>query len=710
MMKHHIDDAMKKIIVFIIVFALISSFAIFSWSLRETEPLRLGVLLPLTGPDAIDSDEVLNWAMDNINRNGGINNRKIELVCKDAYKKDVTELAQEFIDAESIKIVIGPGSSAEVYEIAPMFIRNKKILISPLSTAGDVFRAFGKKKFFGRTCQGDVAQIRTILYILSSRDVERISLIYEDSVYGKTFFDWIGFFSMELGIELANMVKFDETSDFSVVVSEALEGEPESIVCVAFPEDAVKIKRELDKTGSPAKMFLTDAAETPYLIAELGEAAEGLEGTTPAADPTTGFETAYETEFGHQPSNFAATTYDAFLLSVYTLARQENIKGCFLFHSQEEGIEESFKKIVSGQGPKVGWNESNEAIDLILQGKVPDISGASGPLEFDAEFGVDPLETFYTHWKVEAGDFRTVETISSGESLGAGIVTGGASATMTRASKKYGKLKTGKEISYFPKERQDLWAVIIATSMDWRNYRHQADALAMYNLLKSNGVDDDKIILFLIDDIPYTARNPMKGDVHHSVDGKNLRENTVIDYSGREVTVENFKNVLSGNKTANTPTVLETNEYSNVFLYIVNHGGRRYIPFEHGGILEAEEFSEIIEDMHEHKRYRQMFIMVEVCFGESMALDLETPGVVYFTGASKNEPSFGANYDSEIKAWLADDFTHHVITTISEKPDLSIADMYTTIYKRVAGSHVRLKNYDNFGDILSTPISEFIYP
>ena len=717
MMKHHIDDAMKKIIVFIIVFALISSFAIFSWSLRETEPLRIGVLLPLTGPDARDSDEVLNWAMDNINRNGGINNRKIELVYKDAYKKDVTELAQEFIDAESIKIVIGPGSSAEVYEIAPMFIRTKKILISPLSTAGDVFRAFGKKKFFWRTCQGDVAQIRTILYILSSRDVERISLIYEDSVYGKTFFDWIGFFSMELGIESANMVKFDETSDFSVVVSEALEGEPEYIVCVAFPEDAVKIKRELDKTGSSAKLFLTDAAETPYLIAELGEAAEGLEGTTPAADPTTGFETAYETEFGHRPSNFAATTHDAFLLSVYTLARQENIKGGFLFHSQEEGIEKSFKKIVSGQGPKVGWNESNEAIDLMLQGKHPDISGASGPLEFDAEFGVDPLETFYSHWKVEAGDFRTVETISSGESLGAGIVTGGASATMTKASKKYGKLKTVEGISYFPEERRDLCAVIIATSSGWRNYRHQADALAMYNLLKSNGVEDDKIILLLIDDIAHHEKNRMKGDVHHTVGGKNLREDAVIDYSGMEVAfefevvnVENLKNVLLGNKTADTHDVLETNEHSNIFIYIVNHGAPGYIPFSEGGELTAEEFREIIEEMYKNKKYRQMFILIEVCFGESMALDIETPGVVFLIGASKNEPSFGANYDSEINAWLADDFTYQFLKIVSKEKNISIADLYTNVYERVAGSHVRLKNYDNFGDILTTPISEFIYP
>jgi len=428
-----------------------------SCSLRHTGSLKIGALLPLTGPEAIDSDEVLDWARDNINRNGGINNRQIELVYKDTYEKDITQLAQEFIDDEAIKIVIGPGSSAEVYEIAPMFIKNKKMLISPLSTAGDVFRAFGKKKFLGRTCQGNVAQIRTVLYLLSLRDVNKISLIYEHSVYGKTFFDWMGFFSMELGIELLNLVKFEPGQpDFSQVVSQALEEEPEYIVCVAFAEDAVKIKKELDKTHSPAKLFFTDAAMTPYLIEELGEAAEGLEGTAPTADPATGFDKIYETKFGYRPNDFASTTYDAFLLAAYTLARQE--------YRGREPIEESFANIVSGRGTKVGWDKANEAIDFILQGELPDISGASGPLEFDKEFGVGPLQTFYFHWRVEGGNFRTLETISSGESLSAGILKEGASAYRTQASKKYAELLKTGEISYIPQERQDLWAIIIATS------------------------------------------------------------------------------------------------------------------------------------------------------------------------------------------------------------------------------------------------------
>jgi len=550
-----------------------------------------------------------------------------------------------------------------------------------------------------------VAQVRTILYVLALREVERISFLYEDSVYAKTFYDWIGFFSTELGIELLNMVKFEAgEQDFSWAVNRALEGDPQYIVCAASSVEAAKIKQELDRTQSSAQLFLTDAAGTPYLISALGEAGEGLEGTSPTADPTTDFETAYGIQFGRTPSMFAAETYDAFLLAAYALARQEYRSG--------EGIEESFEKIIGGRGTKVGWDkqEMNEAIELILDGELPDISGASGPLEFDEDFGLDPLETFYCHWRVEAGDFRQVEVIGSGQSSDVGVVKEGASAYRTLASKRFAELEQAGEVSYIPKEKRDLWAVIVATSMGWENYRHQADALAIYDLLRRNGVDDGQIILFLIDDIAESERNPVKGDVHDEVGGENLRERAIVDYSGPEVSVQNFRNALLGNITAEIGDVLYTNENSNILLYVAGHGGDGLIAFDYGGFLEAEDFSGILEDMYQGGRYRQMLIMVEACHGESMALNLEAPGTIYLTGAARNEPAFGCNYDHRIDAWLADDFTYQVLEVSSKNPQVSILDLYTTVYERVAGSHVRLLNHANFGNIAATPIGDFISP
>lgn len=682
-----------------------------AFSCRPSGPLRIGVLLPLSGPQARDLDEVLKWGADTVNEKGGIGGRRVELVFRDTSGKDLKRLAQGLIDDPSVQVVIGPQTSAEVYEIAPMFVANGKSLVSPSATAGDIFRAFGKKRFFFRTCQSDVAQVRTIVHLLSSRRVKRFSLVYEDSVYGKTFSDWMGFFATEREMQLLDVVRFRPgQGGLPRVLGRALEGDPEYVVCAAGPLDAAGIKKELDRQDGRAKLLLTDAAETQYLLDVLGDAAEGLELVSPAADPASGFEAAYKKRFGYAPYDFAAPTYDAFYLAVCALARNERQAGT-------QGVEASLGDVISGRGRKLGWDEVDEAIDRILKGERPDITGASGSLAFDDEFGVDPVQTFYALDRVStregARDFLTVDTFDSDESLGFGALDNGASAGRTLASGAHSELEARGKASYSPGPKGDSWAVIIATSAGWEDYRHQADALAVYDMLRGNGFGDDRIVLFSVDDVPNSMNNPRRGDVHHTVGGKNLRKGAVVDYAGSDVTVTNLERVMLGDRAAAAPTVLDTDGRSNVLLFIVDHGEPGSVVFEKDArdrALSAERLAGIVERMHARKRYRQMLIVTEVCYGESMALDIASPGVVCLTGAARNERSFAANYDAEIGAWLADDFTYQVLSVIGREPSISIADLYGRVYGRVAGSHVRIKNQRAFGDIYGTRVSEFVTP
>ncbi len=82
---------------------------------------------------------------------------------------------------------------------------------------------------------------------------------------------------------------------------------------------------------------------------------------------------------------------------------------------------------------------------------------------------------------------------------------------------------------YVPhEERNDFMAVIVGPTGGWTNYRHQADALGVYTMLRENGVPDDKIILMIYDDIPYLQENPIKGDVHNIPAGENLRYGAIV--------------------------------------------------------------------------------------------------------------------------------------------------------------------------------------
>jgi len=703
----------KPLICIFILLMLLAGMSVFMSGCRNEggKTLKIGVLMPLTGPDAMESEKTLDWAMGKVNSGGGIGGSPVELVYRDTNNQDINLQAQEFINDPDINIVIGPYRSADVFLVAPLFIENRKILISPTATAGEITRGFAGQGYFWRTVQSDVAQIRCILAELASRNVKKFSLVYVDTSYGQTFYQWAGFFATELGMELTNMVSYDETSDLDAVMDVALSGDPEYIVTAAYADAAVKFKCILDSRKTSARLFFTDGAETPFVLSELGTQAEGIELMTPAADPDSGFEKAFEEEIGYMPFDTAAAHYDAFLLAVCTLARQKSIKSLNPFRHRES-LADSLRIVSSGTDKELNWDQINEAVGMIFDKKIPHIAGASGHIEFDKKNGVDPIQTFYSLNRVETRgdvfDFWTIRRFSSDETANVGLLQEQTSAVFTQAGKQALALQQDTAL-VTTEERKDLWAVIVCTSTGWKNYRHQADALAMYNLLKKNGVSDDRIIFLTEDDMPWLKENPLKGNVHHKVKGPNLRKSAEIDYTGSAVNINNLKNILLGITDANTPVVLDSNKNSNVFLYMVDHGAVGKMPFFNGEPLLSENLASIVSEMNEKEKYRQMFIMVEACFGESIGQNINSPGALFFTGASKSEASFGAVYDSKIKQWLADDFTANVINSISADPEISIKDLYMQAYSSVVGSHVQLVNYKNFGNV-DAPVSDFIMP
>jgi ABC-type branched-subunit amino acid transport system substrate-binding protein len=670
--------------------------------IHANTPVRIGVLLPVTGD--IDFREPLEWAKDTINSQGGVAGRKVELVYKDTTNGDTIRLGHELLDDDSVRIVVGPQNSDDVYALAPAFIAKKKVLISPAATSGDILRAYGRNGYVWRTVEGDVSQVKVILTILKGRGASKIALLAVNSSYGQTFYDWTGFFGNEYGIEVPVIRQFDTGSPaLEADVAAALKTDPEYIVAVAWPEDAATIKRAIDRSGKKTKLFLTDAGAQQSLIQILGPAAEGLEGTSPTADPTTGFTEAYEKKFGHRPDDYAAPTYDALLIAALTETRQER--------APFESLADSVRQVVYGEATVTGWDAGGvrTALEDTLHGPMPWITGASGGLEYDEVLGVDPIASYYANWQVNNGTFRTLRVLDSVNSTvpdktGRESVGGShASAGLMSLSSTFAGPFT------IPENRTNFHAVVVGPSRGWKNYRHQADALTIYTLLRQNGVDDDHIILMSYDDVPTVPENPLRGDIHNVPRGQNIRSGAQADYTGASVTSQNFKNIMTGTKTAATPIVLESDTGTDVFVYIASHGAPGEIIFGTGkSVLTTDDFTTLTNSMEENHRYRQMAFFVDTCFGESMATRMTAPGILYLTGAATSEPSLGAVYDTDIRQWLSDEFTQGVTSTLRANGNITFRDLYPEVYKKVTGSHVRMISTGNFD--IDTPVMQYLKP
>jgi len=85
------------------------------------------------------------------------------------------------------------------------------------------------------------------------------------------------------------------------------------------------------------------------------------------------------------------------------------------------------------------------------------------------------------------------------------------------------------------------YAVLVAGSNSYSNYRHQADVCHAYQVVKANGIPAENIVVMAYDDIANNSRNPFPGQLFNKptasgVAGTDVYAGCKIDYSGSKVT------------------------------------------------------------------------------------------------------------------------------------------------------------------------------
>ncbi|KAL1197726.1 Vacuolar-processing enzyme delta-isozyme [Cardamine amara subsp. amara] len=189
------------------------------------------------------------------------------------------------------------------------------------------------------------------------------------------------------------------------------------------------------------------------------------------------------------------------------------------------------------------------------------------------------------------------------------------------------------------------WAVLVAGSKDYTNYRHQADICHAYQILRKGGLKDENIIVFMYDDIASSSLNPIPGVIINKPDGEDVYKGVPKDYTGKAVNVENFYNVLLGNETGVTGgsgKVLKSGPNDNVFIYYVDHGAAGLLVMPNHEHVIAHDFNKVLEKMHKLNRYNKMVIYVEACESGSMFEGLlkNNLNILAVTAANAKENSF----------------------------------------------------------------------
>mmetsp|Transcript_42348 Transcript_42348/g.106757 ORF Transcript_42348/g.106757 Transcript_42348/m.106757 type:complete len:438 (+) Transcript_42348:57-1370(+) len=196
---------------------------------------------------------------------------------------------------------------------------------------------------------------------------------------------------------------------------------------------------------------------------------------------------------------------------------------------------------------------------------------------------------------------------------------------------------------------EDHWAVLIAGSNGFWNYRHQADVCHAYQVLTKRGFDPDKIITMMYDDVAGSRSNPFKGKLYNypwktMEEAIDVYEGCKIDYKGKDVTPEKFVAVLTGDAETAGGKVLQSTAKDHVFVNFVDHGGVGIIAFPGmTDVLHANKLVGTLKDMYQKQMYKQLSFYLETCESGSMFEGLlpESLPVYALTAANAKESSWG---------------------------------------------------------------------
>ena len=254
----------------------------------------------------------------------------------------------------------------------------------------------------------------------------------------------------------------------------------------------------------------------------------------------------------------------------------------------------------------------------------------------------------------------------------------------------------------------DKWAVLVAGSYGYWNYRHQADICHAYQILHENGFPDSNIIVMMYDDIAYNSGNPFHGVIINKPNGNNMYVNVPKDYTGDDVTPENFLSILRGNSSIGKK-VLKTGPDDNIFIFFADHGGPGIICFPRDE-LYAHELIETLQYMHMNNRYKNIIFYLESCDSGSMFNHLLPPNINVFamTASYPDEVSWACYYDALFDTYLGDVFSVNWMENVDSFESIikeTFNDQYLIVENKTTSNHVCI-----YGDksILKYNLSDFL--
>src|SRR4030042_6927933 len=182
---------------------------LFAGAVFAAPPIKIGALFSVTGPASFLGEPERNTALmmvDEINKAGGINGRKIELIVYDT-QGDATKAVQavtKLIKDDKVVAIIGPSTTGDSMAVIPVV---EKAEIPLISCAAGIKITEPVKKWIFKTAKNDFLAVARIYQYMKEQKISKVAILTVSEGFGSSGREQLVLQSKDFGIEIIS----DET-------------------------------------------------------------------------------------------------------------------------------------------------------------------------------------------------------------------------------------------------------------------------------------------------------------------------------------------------------------------------------------------------------------------------------------------------------------------------------------------------------------------
>jgi branched-chain amino acid transport system substrate-binding protein len=273
----------SRLIIILVAVALVGAVSMTAQAADPKEPIKLGAFFALSGPNApigTPTKLVAEMVVDKINKEGGINGRKIELVMGDTESDPAkaATIAKKFIHTDKVAAIIGPTSTGEGMNVKK--IVEEAGIPTFMTVGGDPVIMGGEKlgsfNFVFKSPQRSSTAVKKLYGYLKDKKLTKVALLTASDPFGKDGVVWLEKLAPEFGLTLVAKESFGPKDiDMTAQLTKIKNAEPQAIVVWTIGPAGAIIAKNKAQLGIKIPLFQCHGQPGPEYIQLAGKASEG---------------------------------------------------------------------------------------------------------------------------------------------------------------------------------------------------------------------------------------------------------------------------------------------------------------------------------------------------------------------------------------------------------------------------------------------------